>query len=586
MHRGCWLAALLAIAACGGHSAPPPVPDPAPAPRTAEVAEQLPPAPAADSLTDEAIVLPPAPFPDSILDRELAQELRLAADSAADEDLLERLAAASHPAPSLAAADAPLPDVAGAAATPVTFDIEIERFNNHDRVQYYLDFFRNGARERFGIWLSRMPRYEAMIRRRLQAGGLPSDLVYLALIESGFSNTATSRARAVGMWQFMKGTAKLYGLRIDRWVDERRDPYRATDAAVRHLRDVSDRFGSYYLAAAAYNAGAGKVSRGLNRLGDDEADSLGSDGAFFRLYDTKFLRRETKDYVPKLIAAAMIAKNPAQYGFPAPPARDTLAPYDSVVVADMTGLDVIARLADTPVAAIRELNPQYLRLVTPPGTASVVRLPLGVGAATEAAYAALPPSQRVTFREHIAARGETVGGIARRYHVTQGDILAANPRLRGRKLRTGQLVVVPTAGAVSPDVARQLAAADEAASVRYHRVRRGETLGLIAARYGVTQHQLASWNRIGRRHVIRAGQKLRVSAPDHGVARAHVGKARSTSKSGAAASARGRSHVVRAGETLTGLARRYGVSVQALREANGLLPDATLRRGARLKIPV
>ena len=140
--------------------------------------------------------------------------------------------------------------------------------------------------------------------------------MYLALIESGFSNTATSRAKAVGMWQFMKGTAKCYGLRVDSWVDERRDPYRATDAAARHLKDLNERFGSVYLAAAAYNAGAGKVSRGLRRLPDDEdADSINSDATFFRLYDTKLLRRETKDYVPKLIAAARIAKEPARYGF-------------------------------------------------------------------------------------------------------------------------------------------------------------------------------------------------------------------------------------------------------------------------------
>src|SRR6266545_881083 len=175
-----------------------------------------------------------------------------------------------------------------------------------------------------------MPRYEAMIRQRLQAEGLPGDLVYLALIESGFSNTATSRARAVGMWQFMKGTGRLYGLRVDRWVDDRRDPIKATDAAVRHLKDLTGMFGSYYLAAAAYNAGAGRVSRGLNRLPDDETDTIPSDATFFRLYDTKLLRRETKDYVPKLIAAAIIAKEPTRYGFEVtrvdPPA------YDSIVV--------------------------------------------------------------------------------------------------------------------------------------------------------------------------------------------------------------------------------------------------------------
>jgi membrane-bound lytic murein transglycosylase D len=271
-----------------------------------------------------------------------------------------------------------------------------------------------------GIWLTRMPRYEGMIRSRLQEQGLPGDLVYLALIESGFSNTATSRAKAVGMWQFMKGTARGYGLRVDSWVDERRDPYRATAAAALHLKHLNNRFASLYLAAAAYNAGAGKVSRGVRRLPDDEdADSIVSDATFFRLYDTKLLRRETKDYVPKLIAAARIAKEPARYGFQVGPAEP--AAYDSIVVPTMTGLDVIARLADTTVTAIRELNPQYLRLATPPGVRSVVRIPAGRGPATVAAYAELPPTKRITFLEHTVARGETLGGIARRYGVARGS---------------------------------------------------------------------------------------------------------------------------------------------------------------------
>ena len=207
-------------------------------------------------------MLPPAPALDTLVPpEELAAELRLAADSAADEAVLEALDDAR---PADDDAEEPLP------ATPVSWDIDVDTYHDHDRVQYYLDFFQGKGRERMGIWLTRMPRYEGMIRARLQEQGLPGDLMYLALIESGFSNSATSRAKAVGMWQFMKGTAKGYGLRVDSWVDERRDPYRATAAAARHLRNLNDRFGSLYLAAAAYNAGAGKVSRGVRRLPDDD----------------------------------------------------------------------------------------------------------------------------------------------------------------------------------------------------------------------------------------------------------------------------------------------------------------------------
>jgi len=581
MHRSSLLSLIL-IAACAGHPTPPPEATPAPTPAP-------PPATISQAASDPDIV--PAPVADSILDRELVEELRIAADSAADEAILDRLADLHTETPDsaagedLSAEEAPATADGNKALTnePVTFDIDVARFNNHDRVQYYLDFFRTTGRERFGVWLSRMPRYEAMIRQRLQAEGLPSDLVYLALIESGFSNTATSRARAVGMWQFMKGTGRLYGLRVDRWVDERRDPIKATDAAARHLKDLTGMFGSYYLAAAAYNAGAGRVSRGLNRLPDDENDTIPSDATFFRLYDTKLLRRETKDYVPKLIAAAMIAKEPAKYGFPVL-SPEAAAPYDSIVVPDQTGLDVIARLADTTIAALRELNPQYLRLATPPSTHSVVRLPPGTGEPTTIAYADLPAGKRVSYREHVVRSGETLAAVAKRYGVGKADIIAANPRIRGNSIRAGQNLVIPTLGPLPAEVTRQLAT--EPTDADFHRVRRGENLRSIAGRYGVSQRQLQAWNHMGKSTRIRAGQRLRVSPPDVQIRLASKSAAKSSAKATAAAgNTAGRSHVVRRGDTLTGLARRYGVSVQALRAANGLSDDATLRRGVRLRIP-
>jgi membrane-bound lytic murein transglycosylase D len=519
MSRFAPLIVLLALAACGGHRPPAPGPDPKPASapsksRSATSSKPSQSSPTSRSAIPLAAELPPAPELDSIIPpEELAAEYRLAADSAADEAVLEELADATPTGPGESEIEG---DDSKALASAVTWDIDVATYNSHDRVRWYLDFFQGKGRERFGIWLNRMPRYEPMIRERLQEEGLPGDLVYLALIESGFSNTATSRARAVGMWQFMKGTAKLYGMRVDSWVDERRDPYRATDAAARHLRDLNQRFGSPYLAAAAYNAGSGRVSRGLRRLGpdDDDADSASADAMFFRLYDTKLLRRETKDYVPKLIAAALIAKEPARYGFTVTPSDPPT--YDSIVVPTMTGLDVIARLADTTVAAIRELNPQYLRLATPPGVASVVRVPSRRGPATIAAYAELPPNRRVTFVEHFVARGETIGGIARRYHVSQRLLADANPKVKPSRLRVGQRLVVPTGGAISGSVARQMADPPKPAGTSrsgWHRVRRGETLTAIADDYGVSVRDLLRWNSLESGGRIRAGQKIRVVAP-------------------------------------------------------------------------
>ena len=532
---------------------------------------------------DHGSDLPPAPYIDPVLlAADTAAELQVAADSAADEAVLEELADArpASESPEETGAGTHVEGIPGgteALASAVTWDIDVETFNSHDRVQYYLDFFQGRGRERMAIWLQRMPRYENMIRERLQADSLPGDLVYLALIESGFSNTATSRAKAVGMWQFMKATGKGYGLRIDSWVDERRDPFKATTAAAKHLRDLNRRFDSFYLAAAAYNAGSGKVSRGLGKLPEDESDAINSDATFFRLYDTKLLKRETKDYVPKLIAAALIAKQPQRYGFWGEKV-DAFA-YDSIIVPDMTGLDVLARLADTTVAAIRELNPQYLRLATPPGTRSLVRLPVGHGAMTVAAYAELPPRQRVTFVEHFVARGETLSGIALKYRVSQTILTASNPKVKSRRLQIGQRIVVPTGGVPSTKVARRMAEPVVAAGTSartFHRVRAGETVSEIADEYGVTQRELLAWNRLDARGRIRSGQRIRVTSPDSHPA---SGGEQQAPIPGA------KTHIVRKGETLTGLARRYGVSIQALREANGLQEQEPLRTGIALKIP-
>ncbi len=495
------------------------------------------------------------------VDAEVDADVAVAADSAADAEALEQLASA-RPATS---GD----DVAGGTAS-VTWDIDVTSFNNHDRVQYYLDFFTGPGRPRMQIWLERLPRYEGMIRERLAEQGLPEDLVYLALIESGFSNRAVSRASAVGMWQFMAGTGRGYGLRIDSWVDDRRDPIKATSAAARHLKDLRDRFGSPYLAAAAYNAGAGRVGRGLARLDDGEDDdSLHSDATFFRLYNTGLLRRETKDYVPKLIAAALIAKEPDKYGFSVDSAADPFR-ADSILVPDMTGLDVIARIADTTMAEIRDLNPEYLRLVTPPKVRSIVLVPPGAGTAVQAAFDSLPEEDRISFEEHVVGKTESVISIARDHGITAEQLYEANPGRKGH-VRAGQTLLIPSNDAMSVMVASSVA---QPASpvVRIHKVKRGETLSGIAERYHVRVSQIQRWNAL-RSSRIRIGQRLRLGETS-------AERARRVTPASAA-----RSHVVKSGETLSGLARRYGVSLTALSKSNGLTTHSHLRIGQRLRIP-
>jgi membrane-bound lytic murein transglycosylase D len=397
-----------------------------------------------------------------------------------------------------------------------SYDIDVESFADHNRVQYYMDFFLGPARDRFAIWLTRLPRYEGAIRERLRRYGVPEDMVYLALIESGYSNTAVSRARAVGMWQFIAGTGRKYGLVQDAWVDERRDPFKATDAAARHLADLNEAFGSWYLAAAAYNAGAGRVTRGLRRLPDDRGDGSG-DSTFFALYDKRYLRRETRDYVPKLIAAALIAKEPARYGFDTVPALRPLQ-FDEIVVGGATGLDVLARLSDTTTAALVELNPQFYHGVTPPRREVTVRVPLGAGPRVAQSWAALPASERVTFLDHRVAKGETLSGIAARYHVSLDLLKAANPGVKPARLAIGQRLTIPVSAAARRDVAAGRRPKPVTAPVavttsrRYHTVRSGDSLWAIARRYGVRVADLRRWNDV-EGDLVKVGQRLRVAAP-------------------------------------------------------------------------
>jgi membrane-bound lytic murein transglycosylase D len=403
---------------------------------------------------------------------------------------------------------------AASVAAP-TFDINVESFANHDRVQYYMDFFLGPARDRFTIWLGRLSRYEGMIRDRLRQQGVPEDLVYLALIESGYSNTAVSRASAVGMWQFVSGTGRRYGLAVDTWVDERRDPFKATDAAARHLAELNEQFGSWYLAAAAYNAGAGRVTRGLKRLPAGN-ESL-SDSTFFELSDGRYLRRETRDYVPKLIAAALIAKEPARYGFDS---LTEMAPleFDEVTITAATGLDVLARLADTTTRALVELNPHFFRGVTPPNRTVIVRVPRGTGPTVARRWTELPPSERVSFLEHRVARGETLSQIAKRYGVSTSLLQAANPGVKPTRLRIGQRLTVPVSAAARRDASRgqplpRIVPVTAAARPTRYTVRAGDSLWRIAQRYGLRVSDLRAWNGIGEEQVLRVGERLRLAAP-------------------------------------------------------------------------
>ncbi len=515
------------------------------------------------------------------------RDVQVARDSIADAAALDSLQGSSLDSLPELILDAP------------TFDLNVAAYAEHPRVQYYVDYFSGRSHERFQIWLDRMVRYEANIRQRLGERDLPGDLVYLALIESGFSTVAVSSAKAVGMWQFMPATGKGYGLRIDGWVDERRDPIKATDAAARHLRDLTERFGSYYLAAAAYNAGAGKVGRSLDRMGatmgqGDEPLDLSSDDAFFSLADTRLIVQETRDYVPKLIAAALIAKSPERYGFQTSPEVEPFS-LDSVVLAGGTGLDLVARLADTTVEALRELNPHLLRLVTPPGARYAVRVPAGTSETVLARYAEVPEADRLAVTTHRVKSGETVTSVARRYGLTPEVIRSTNRLSRTARVKSGATLLIPVSRTLPASALRAPEPVVTASTTsRTHIVRSGETLGGIANRYGVSVSALRSANRLSSKGTIRAGQKLtirRTSASTATRSSAATATAKSTAAKSTAAKSTSkarpvsRTHVVRAGETVGGIATRLGVSQSALLRVNGLRSKGKIQVGQKLRVP-
>lgn len=478
----------------------------------------------------------------------------------------------------------------------------------YQAVLRYVDFFYRGrARSGFGEWLAREGKYGELIRSELRQAGLPEDLVYLAMIESGFSNIAVSRAKAVGMWQFMAPTGREVGLRIDQWVDERRDPVRATRAAIRHLRWLHEQTGSWALVAAAYNAGLGRVTRTQKAAGETD---------YFRLVAAGRLPEETRNYVPAILAASLIAHHRERFGFTDVIPQEPFA-FDSVEVDAFTRLSAVAEAAGTVERAIRELNPHLIKGVAPPGAAYPVRVPVGTAPDEFArSLAGIPPARRFLPREvwatvaYTVRPGDSWWKIARQNRTTVKELRQRNPGIPetlqpGMRIKLQKLQKVYTEGvaaeavagaatrpgaapaekgtkgdaaepstpaaepgpAARPEPAAKSAppahdapASAPAGKAEIHVVQRGETMTGLAGRYGLTLEQLARWNGMQEPRAVRIGEKLRLTPPDPVV------------------------HTVAPGETMTGLARRYGVSTGDLVKWNRLPEPRDLRIGEKLVV--
>lgn len=374
---------------------------------------------------------------------------------------------------------------------------------SNERVDYWIDFLKGRNYDKTRLWLERSGRYAPLIRAELRERGMPEDLIYLALIESGFSPRAYSRAHASGIWQFIEETGRRYGLRVSDYLDERRDPIKSTTAALEYLQELYDRFGSWYLAAAAYNTGENRVDRILReRVGGRRGD----DALFWKI--APYLPRETRDYVPLMLAAGYIAKEPEKYGFTGLEYHEPLR-FEPVAVPGGTSLRAVARAAEIPLDDVKDLNPQLVLGVTPPGRDWSVRLPPGRSRVYALNSERVLAEERLATTEHTVRRGETLSHIAQRYGTSVSALQLANVGIQPQRILEGQRIRIPGRA--------QVAAAPAPASPSRprwtrHQVRRGDSLWSISRRYGVSVRELQAWNGMGARSKIMVGQNLRIRA--------------------------------------------------------------------------
>ena len=367
----------------------------------------------------------------------------------------------------------------------------------NDYVASYINFYSTRGHGTLERALVRSGRYQDMIKRVLKEEGVPQDLIYLAEAESGFEPLALSRAGARGMWQFMASRAKGYGLQRSWWIDERQDPEKSTRAAARHLRDLYNQFGDWYLAMAAYNSGPGNVQQAVRRTG--YAD-------FWELYKRNVLPKETKNYVPIILAFTVMAKNPAQYGLDKIQAalpQET----DTVRINYPVDLRLVAECVDADLQTLTELNPSLLRLTTPKDSTYDLRLPLGTKDKFEQAMAAIPVDKRVAWRYHHVAAGDTLDSIARHYHTSPSAIREVN-NLQGQDLQADSKIIIPITAGRSAD-ARTVAYSRK--PTRY-KVRRGDTVSSVADDFGVPADRLRHWNRLKGDHLT-SGRMLVIYRP-------------------------------------------------------------------------
>ncbi|RKY51049.1 MAG: hypothetical protein DRP86_02515 [Candidatus Neomarinimicrobiota bacterium] len=426
---------------------------------------------------------------------------------------------------------------------------------SNSRVESLIRFFQNQGRESFQAWLNRMGEYEILFKQILKQYDLPEELIYLSMIESGFKTNAYSYARAMGLWQFMYSTGKLYGLKRDYWVDERRDPVKATDAAARHLKDLYNEFGDWYLVMAAYNAGSGRIHRAIQR--DRTRD-------FWKMYS---LPKQTRNYVPTFLAAAIISRDPQAYGFTVPQTQPNYWTYDTLSIDKSVELESIARVAGIKYQELKELNPDLRRHSTP-NYSYTIRLPKGKRETVSNALESFNTVHTVQYSTHVVRRGDTLTRISRLYNVPIRDIMTANRLRNNQPIIIGQRLTIPNPG-YSETVASSQSLPDYSSNNEkiIYTVRKNDTLGHIAERYGTRASNIRHWNGLRYGQYIYPGQKLVLWIPKSNIARAGSDI-----------------YTVQRGDSLHRISRKTGVSVNRLKQLNPGINPSRIYPGDKIKL--
>ncbi len=440
----------------------------------------------------------------------------------------------------------------------------------NEHVQKWMDYFQGRGRKHMTVYLERSTKYLELMKEILKDNGLPEDLIYVVMIESGFSSKARSHASAVGYWQFIRGTAKRYGLRVDHWVDQRRDPVLATQAAANYLKGLYHVFQSWHLALASYNAGENRVKSAVMRVYTRD---------FWDLVEGKRLPTETLNYVPKFLAAREIAKNPEKYGFVNIDYEKPLQ-FSKVNVDKTISLRLLAKNMGISYSDLSSLNPSYLRDVASISARSgeEIRVPLGMEEKAVAAVAkSYSTSQTPTYvasssGSYRVKRGDTLSGIAERFKTTVTQLRRLNNLGKRSFIRAGQKLTV---NVNVPSASEQIKTISSKLEDGRYRVRWGDNLYSIAKKYGTSVAKLKQLNNFDRRHVLKAGTYIQVEERNPA----------SQTSSGVESEKGAFHHRVKRGESLYALSKKYGVSVGQLQQANQLSRRSFIRVGQILVIP-